>query len=108
MSKVYYHATPAENQQPIIEEGLNSSPANECDCNRGVHLAETVDSAYEWIARLRNERDEYYYAEFKILQVTIPEGIPIVEDEFIGYGEGVIACTTQPIPSECIGVYERV
>ncbi len=89
MSEVYYHVTPAENQQSIIESGLKPSLADECDCGQGVHLTETVDSAHDWISRLRNERDEYYYAEFTIIQVDVPEDMLVVEDEFIGCMERV-------------------
>lgn len=109
MGELLYHVTPYENYQRIIEIGLEPSTAPECNKSSGIHLAETVDAAYDWIARLREERDEYYYAEFAVLEVDVPDDFTIVADSHLAYGlEGVIACTTENIEPAHIGLYERL
>jgi len=75
---------------------------------RSVPCPPTPDAAHEWIARLRDERDEYYYSEFLILEVSVPDDMPVVENQVIGVGlQGEIACTKTPIAPERIGLYER-
>lgn len=108
-SQEFYHVTPFDNYQAILSEGLIPSEAHECDCGQGVHLARTLSSARDWIARLREERDELYYAEFAILAVSVPESLTVVSDQHLAYGlSGVIVCTDEPLSPDLIGLHGTV
>lgn len=107
---VYHHVSPSENHRRIISEGIEPTHASECENSLGVHLADSIDSAYNWISRLREERDELYYAEFHIYSVKIPDKLNIVQDNFLaGVNlEGFVVCTEENIPPENIGLVESV
>lgn len=109
MTSVFYHATPEKNRDSIIQNGLRPTECSECQCQLGVHLAPTLNDAYQWINRLRDERDNLYYADFVIFQVTLSDSQTVVKDEFIDFGpDSVIACTESIIPPENLGVFEVV
>lgn len=71
MSRDLFHVSPVDNKRSILSSGLRPSPAPESPCGMGVYLEGDVQSAEDWIARLRNERDYLFYADFAVFRVRV-------------------------------------
>lgn len=103
MSTSYYHTTTSSRASEIQNSGLHPTDAGECPNGVGIHLTADIVAARKWCHRLRAERDEYE-TEYVILEVTLPPGVDVLDDQFPGNGPSgaVVACTTDPIPASNI------
>jgi len=74
----FYHATPAENAQRIInEDGLMPSVSEDCSNGHGVYVTDSLEEAKEWAEVLGSEEGFEHYV---ILGVYVPSCMPVTKD----------------------------